>query len=399
MTPPLVAYADLHVDPLVGALLELADAPDDEQLAAEAARAAMADGRGVATAIALAVVGSEGPFAAAARGGLPDDDPRLLIAASELARLAELAHGDAARLLQRHGLEGALAGTGLDDTARAALPPAAAALVERLAGQQGWDGQASALAAFHAAEGTGDLALHRVLRWLDGALVGVGTPDRISLDDLVTYEEQREPLLDDLRAFLDGAPANDALLYGPPGTGKSAAVRACADACADRGVRLVQVERDQLDGLEDALLELHDGPPTVLFLDDLVVDDDDRLDRTLRATLDGGVTARPGNVIVWATSNRLNLTHGSWAERKDEVDPEEMTGEKVALAARFGRRIRFPKQGKDEYLAICARLVRDRTGAVPDDLEEQAMRFAVQGHGISARTAVQFANAWRPAGA
>ena len=392
---PLVAYADLHDDPLVGPLLELADQPDSELLAADAARAALADGRGAAAAIALAVVGSAGPFAEAARTGIAAGDPRLAIAAAELVRLAALAHGDAARLLRRHALDGALAGDGLPRATRDAMPPAAVALVDALAGEAGWGERAADLAAFHAAEGTGELALHRVLRWLDGELVGVGAPDRIALDGLVGYEEQRAPLLDDLRAFLDGAPANDALLYGPPGTGKSVAVRACADAYADRGVRLVQVERDQLDDVEDALLALRDGPRAVLFLDDLVVDDDDRLDRTLRATLDGGVAERPGNVIVWATSNRLNLTHGSWAERKDEVDPEEMTGEKVALAARFGRRIRFPKQGKDEYLAICARLVRDRTGAVPDDLEAQAMRFAVQGHGISARTAVQFANAWR----
>ncbi|MGI9116124.1 MAG: DUF815 domain-containing protein, partial [Gaiellales bacterium] len=158
-----------------------------------------------------------------------------------------------------------------------------------------------------------------------------------------------------------------------------------------RGVRLVQVERDQLDDVEDALLALRGGPPTVLFLDDLVVDDAERLDRTLRATLDGGVAERPANVIVWATSNRLNLTHGSHAERADDVDAGEMVAEKSALAARFGRRIRFPRQDRAAYLAICRRLVRDRLGEVPEGLDEEAMRFAVQGHGLSARTAVQFA--------
>ncbi|MFM7553163.1 MAG: DUF815 domain-containing protein, partial [Actinomycetota bacterium] len=221
------------------------------------------------------------------------------------------------------------------------------------------------------------------------------TPDRTTLEDLVGYEAQRAPLLDDLRAFLHGAPANDALLHGPPGTGKSAAVRACAAAYADQGIRLVQVERDQLDGVEAALIELRDGPPTILFLDDLVVDDGERLDRVLRATLDGGVVERPPNVIVWATSNRLNLTHGSLAERADDVDAEEMVGEKAALAARFGRRVRFPRQDKAAYLAICRHLAFARLGSVPDDLDAQAMRFAVQGHGLSARTARQFADQLR----
>lgn len=395
MTPPLVAYADLHADPLIGALLELADAPDSEALAAEAARAALAGGRDVATAMALAVVASEGPFATAARRGLAADDPRVALAGGELSRLGVLAHGDAARLLQRHGLDGALQGDGLTPTTRDAMPPAAVVLVDALAGDASWLPHAPALAAFHAAEGTGDLAVHRVLRWLDGELVGVGAPDRIALEDLVGYEDERAPLLADLHAFMDGAPANDALLYGPPGTGKSAAVRACADACADRGLRLVQVERDQLDDVEDALLALRDGPPTVLFLDDLVVDDDDRLDRMLRATLDGGVAERPANVIVWATSNRLALMRGSHAERLDDVDAEETVGERAALAARFGRRIRFRRQDKAAYLAICRHLAFARLGEVPADLDAQAMRFAVQGNGLSARTAVQFAGQLR----
>lgn len=391
----LVAYADLHEDALVGALLDLAEAPDDEVAAAEVARAALELELPAAQGIALAVVASEGPFAAAARRGMAPDDPRIALAAAELDRLGALAHGDAARLLARHGLDAALGGRALTAPERDAIPVAALALVDRLAGGDGWAAAAPDLAAFHAAEGTGALAISRVLRWVDGALVGVPTPDRTTLEDLVGYEQQRAPLLDDLRAFLHGAPANDALLHGPPGTGKSAAVRACAAAYADQGIRLVQVERDQLDGVEAALVELRDGPPAILFLDDLVVDDGERLDRVLRATLDGGVVERPPNVIVWATSNRLNLTHGSLAERADDVDAEEMVGEKAALAARFGRRVRFPRQDKAAYLAICRHLAFERLGAVPDDLDAQAMRFAVQGHGISARTARQFADQLR----
>lgn len=391
----LVAYADLHEDALVGALLDLAEAPDDEVAAAEAARAALELELPAAQGIALAVVASEGPFAAAARRGMAPDDPRIALAAAELDRLGALAHGDAARLLARHGLDAALGGRALTAPERDAIPVAALALLDRLTGGGGWAAAAPDLAAFHAAEGTGALAISRVLRWVDGALVGVPTPDRTTLEDLVGYEQQRAPLLDDLRAFLHGAPANDALLHGPPGTGKSAAVRACAAAYADQGIRLVQVERDQLDGVEAALVELRDGPPAILFLDDLVVDDGERLDRVLRATLDGGVVERPPNVIVWATSNRLNLTHGSLAERADDVDAEEMVGEKAALAARFGRRVRFPRQDKAAYLAICRHLAFERLGAVPDDLDAQAMRFAVQGHGISARTARQFADQLR----
>ena len=396
MITPLVAYADLHDDALVGALLDLATQPDDELLAAETARAALALEVSFAEALARAVLESEGPFAVAARRGLTATDPRVGIARTELERLGVLAHGDAARILARHGLDGALsARRGLEHPT--ATPPAAAALLQALVAAGDWGRHAESLVAFHAGEGIGELATHRVLRWLDGELVGIADPDTITLDDLVGYEAERAPLLEDLAAFAAGQPANDALLYGLPGTGKSAAVRACAAAFADSGVRLIQVERDQLDSLEDALLALRgEGPKTILFLDDLVVDDADRLDRALRATLDGGVAQRPSNVVVWATSNRLNLMHSSHSERSDDVDAAETVGEKAALAARFGRRIRFERQDREAYLAICQRLVRDRLGDVPATLDDDAMRFAVQGHGLSARTARQFADAYRP---
>ncbi len=396
MTTPLVAYADLHEDALIGPLIDLAEIPDDEIVAAEAARAAMALDRPFVLAVALAVLASEGPFPLAAREGMAVDDPRIALAAAELARIAVLAHGDAARLLARHGLDGAIGEQPLSDAVRHAMPPAALRLAEVLAESPDWAQQSSTLAGFHAEQGVGELAVYRVLRWLDGALVGVAAPDRISLDDLVGYEDERAPLLEDLAAFVNGGPANDALLYGLPGTGKSAAVRACADAFAGQGVRLVQVERDQIDDVENALAALRgEGPTTILFLDDLVIDDGERLDRALRATLDGGVVQRPPNVVVWATSNRLNLMHSSHAERADDVDAAETVGEKVALAARFGRRIRFERQDKAAYLAICRKLVGDRIGALPPTFEAAAMRFAVQGHGLSARTARQFADGYR----
>ncbi|MFZ8927370.1 MAG: DUF815 domain-containing protein [Candidatus Nanopelagicales bacterium] len=90
-------------------------------------------------------------------------------------------------------------------------------LADRLAQAGDWGPAGAELAAFHAAEGTGALAISRVLRWVEGELVGVPVPDRTTVEDLVGYEEQRAPLLDDLRAFLHGAPANDALLHGLEG--------------------------------------------------------------------------------------------------------------------------------------------------------------------------------------
>ena len=363
----LVAYADLGDDPLVRAALS------GDREGAE--RALFAEPGGLSGALARRVLASSGPFARAARAGLVDD-ARRQIAAAELDRF-----GAAAR-----GLQLRIAGT--------ADP---AGLAGRLASSAGWGRHAGDLAAFHQREGVGALAVNRVLRVDAAGLHGIVHADPIGLADLVGREELRTDLLADIEAFTSGEPANDALLYGPPGTGKSATVRASAAAFADRGLRLIQVAHDELEHI-DAVFEAVSGtgPWCLLFLDDLVFDDASRADRALRAALEGGVVARPRNVLVWATSNRLNMTHTTHSERADEIDESEARGEKTALAKRFGRRVRFDLRGEDWYLEIALRLVGARLGRVPEGTDVAALRYCRTGAGPSPRTAHHFAAQFRP---
>jgi predicted AAA+ superfamily ATPase len=368
--PVLVAYADLAADPLVAA----ASAANH----AEVERLLFDEGCGLGQALARRIAGSAGPFARAARSGRADAG-RLVVAAADLAALAALARDDA----------------GLRVGGEVHEQGPAAELVETLRGNGDWGAQAERVAAFHRVNGCGALARHRVLVFDGDGLHGVSHPDPITLADLEGRDELRRPLLDDLQAFAAGRTANDALLYGPPGVGKSATVRACAHAHPD--VRLIQVARDELQHI-DRLFDLVDGegPRCLVFLDDLVFDDADRADRELRTALEGGVRARPSNVLVWATSNRLNLTRQTHSERADELDQEEARGEKVALANRFGRRVRFDVRGEDWYLAIALRLVRERFGEVPASAEAEALRFARTGPGPRPRTAHQFVAQYRP---
>lgn len=386
-----IAYADLDGHPLVRALADVHRHPGDPAAAAALARAVFVLDGGVPDAVARLVLGSEGPFATLARRGLPPGDRRLARAAVELEALGELAHADIATALGHHGMDAAVpAGTGPAPDA----PPAVEALAAALRGSGGWGDRAAAIAAFHAAEGTGALATHRVLRFADHRLSGIDRPDGITPGDLIGGEARRAPLRAALERFAAGRPANDALVYGPPGTGKSATVRALAAGLAGTGLRLVQVDRAEAGVIGALFARLAgDGPRCLVLLDDLVFDDQARTDRALRAALEGDAAGRPPNVLVWATSNRLKLLRETRSEREDDLDEALGRGEKAALATRFGLRVPFPGLGQDEYLEVAMGLV-ERLGGRRDGAAAAALRFARQGHGMSPRTARQFAVDW-----
>jgi uncharacterized protein len=368
--PGLVAYADLESDPLIRAC---------QADPVVTARILFTERGGLTQAVAERVAASRGPFAVASRDGRLDP-ARLAIAANDLTDLSRLAFAAASP-------------AGL-----VSLPDAPhTGIVRLLVENADWAVHAATLADYYRSNGVGPLATHRVLRFTGHELVGVTRPDPIGVQDLIGGDQLRAALHDDLAAFVAGGRANDALLYGPPGTGKSATVRALAASFADQGLRLVQIARDELDRIDAAFDALAGaGPRCLVFLDDVVFDDTARADRVLRAAIEGGVVARPANILVWATSNRLNLTHQTHSERADELDEQEARGEKTALANRFGRRVRFAVTGESWYLQIVSALLAADGRVAPAEAVDAALRFARTGAGPTPRTAHQFVASGRP---
>jgi predicted AAA+ superfamily ATPase len=385
---PRIAYADLDAAPLVAA----ADATSGDVAPDAAVRLAselflLRSPRPLA--LADLVLHSTGPFARLCAAQAGRDGTRLATAASELRAIGAIAHADLDSFLTHSGLVGAEAET--DHVGDLAMPPAAAKLRAKLATADDWGSLVEDIADFHAGEGVGPLATRRVLRWGDGGLVGIDDPDRIRVDDLIGGQERRDVLARSLHAFVNGGPSLDALLYGPPGTGKSTVARALADHFAPDGLRLIQVDRRHLGSLRDLLSALSGGPRCLILLDDLVFDEGDRTDRELRGVLEGDVQARPENVVVWATSNRMRLLHESRTDREEDLESDLGRGERSALATRFAIRVAFPSVLVDEYLAIATGLVARRLGHVPIGLEEHARRYAVD-RGLTPRAARQFAD-------
>ncbi len=268
-------------------------------------------------------------------------------------------------------------------------------LARKLAAAADWSGMAEALASHHAASGAGPFGRYRAFRWEEGELRAVTRPDPARLSALIGYEREREPLLKNTERLIAGLPSHHALLYGPPGTGKSSTVKAVLNEYAHEGLRLVELGKEDLKELPRALGALRDrGLRFVLFVDDLSFEESEVEYKTLKALLEGSVEEPPGNVRVYATSNRRNLIRERFSDRDegaaDDVHAHDTAREKQSLAARFGLRLTFPSPDQKEYLEIVAGLARERSLDLPEgELRERALLWDRWHAGRSGRTARQ----------
>jgi predicted AAA+ superfamily ATPase len=273
-------------------------------------------------------------------------------------------------------------------------------LAETFAATNDWGGLAGTLAEHYALYGAGSLGRYRAFRWKDGDLRAVPHPDPVRLEGLIGYEREREPLLRNTERLLAGLPSHHALLYGLPGTGKSSTVKAVLNDYAGLGLRLVELAKEDLKELPDLLDALRGrGPRFILFVDDLSFEEHEVEYKALKALLEGSVEKPPGNVRLYATSNRRNLIRERFSEREeggagsasDDVHARDTMQEKLSLAARFGLRVTFPAPDQKRYLEIVSGLVEERGVKIPsEELRERALLWDRWHAGRSGRTARQF---------
>ena len=280
------------------------------------------------------------------------------------------------------------------DPARSEEDSPRPAVARRLAAAEDWGASAELLAEHFARHGAGPFGRHRAFRWDGEKLRGVVDPDPVRLAGLISYGREREPVVENTRRFLAGLPAQHTLLYGQPGTGKSSTVKALLNEFADAGLRLVEVAKEDLGSLPRVLDSLRGrGARFVLFVDDLSFEEHEVEYKALKALLEGSVEEPPGNVRVYATSNRRNLIREGFSDREggDDVHEHDTMQEKQSLSARFGLRVTFPAPDQKRYLQIVEGLTRERGLEMPEEeLRERALLWDRWHAGRSGRTARQF---------
>ena len=227
----------------------------------------------------------------------------------------------------------------------------------------------------------------------ENRIVPVINPDQTRLSSLIDYKREQQIILDNTVALLEGKPAANILLSGDAGTGKSSTVKAVVNELHDRGLRILEVRKEQLHAIPAILDELNTNPlKFILFIDDLSFQKDDDNFSALKAILEGSVSAKSRNVVIYATSNRRHLVKESFSGRDgDDTHRNDTMQEIISLSERFGIQVTFQKPNKEVYLGIVRHLAREK-GIVMDEnqLDMLAERFALGRGGRSARAATQF---------
>lgn len=227
----------------------------------------------------------------------------------------------------------------------------------------------------------------------ENRIVPVRNPDATRLSSLVDYKREQKIILHNTVALLEGKPAANILLTGDAGTGKSSTVKAIVNELHDRGLRILEVRKEQLHEIPGILDTLNSNPlKFILFIDDLSFQKDDDNFSALKAILEGSVSAKSRNVVIYATSNRRHLVKESFSDRDgDDIHRNDTVQELISLSERFGIHITFQKPDKQTYLDIVHHLAQER-GIQLDtsELDQLAERFALGRGGRSARAATQF---------
>lgn len=257
---------------------------------------------------------------------------------------------------------------------------------------ENWSNQVEDLIEYHRKNGYGIYSKYMAFTWRNKKIIPISYVDPITLSDLKNYENQRQRVVDNTEGFVKGHPANNVLLYGDRGTGKSSTVHAILNEYHTQGLRMIEIPKSAVSDLT-LIREAISGSPMkfIIYIDDLSFDSNDSSFSELKAALEGSLSGKQSNTLIYATSNRRHLIRESFSDRQNEMNKNDIMQEQLSLSDRFGLTITFLNPNKAEYLDIVEKIALDRNMEV--DLEElcdKAERWATRRGGRSPRCARQF---------
>ena len=218
--------------------------------------------------------------------------------------------------------------------------------------------------------------------------------DTISFDDLKNYEYQQNVIKQNTLAFLQGKNANNVLLYGDRGCGKSSTVKALINEFSDYNLKIIQVYKEAFLHLPELYEKLRNLPlKFIIFADDISFDEDEKNFSSIKAILEGSLSNKPSNTLIYATTNRMHLVKESFSSREgNEVHYNDTIDEMVSLSDRFGIMLTFSSLTKNEYLDIVKQIADDCCVEFSDELLKEAYSFTMQKGIMTPRVARQFIN-------
>ncbi|MDN5331383.1 MAG: uncharacterized protein PWP45_608 [Tepidanaerobacteraceae bacterium] len=223
-------------------------------------------------------------------------------------------------------------------------------------------------------------------------LVGIAEPDPVRIHDIIGYEEQKTEVLRNTEQFVKGFRANNVLLYGDRGTGKSSTVKAMLHEFGERGLRIIEVLKNQLECFPQIIPLLRTRPQRfIVFIDDLSFEEHETEYKYLKSILEGSLEKTPENVLIYATSNRRHIVREFSKDRTDELKPKDTVQEKLSLSDRFGITVVFPSPDQEAYLEIVEGIAKKRgINLDKETLRKLALRWELWNNQRSGRTARQF---------
>lgn len=245
--------------------------------------------------------------------------------------------------------------------------------------------------------GSGIFAKYVAFKYNEKGIDGISELDDITFDDLIGIDYQKQVMVDNTEAFLNGQRANNVLLFGDRGTGKSSSVKALLNAYYTKGLRMIEMPKRCIRDIPALSDSLSQRPHKyILFLDDLSFESGETDYRALKVAMEGQLRANPANVLIYATSNRRHLIKETWSDREGgEIHANDNVQETLSLSERFGISLVFSAPASQkEYLKIVRSLLEAKGIEVTEETEREAVVWQMNYGSRSGRCAGQFAAAY-----